>query len=262
MDLTPLYVILGAAAAGFVQGLSGFAFGLVASGIWAWVVAPQLAGPMIVFGSLLGQLLSIGAVRRSFDLRRVLPFVIAGLLGIPIGVVLLKNIDQTIFRLVVGVILLVYSAAMLLLRNARPMKAGGAFADAGIGFVGGIMGGIAGLSGPAPTLWCMLRGWKKDVQRAVYQSFNLAMHAATFAVYTASGLINPSSAWMLALVAPAMVIPSLLGTRLYKRISETTFRRIVLVLLALSGLALIASAAQQLALEGGWAKARQRRAHA
>src|SRR4051794_30926975 len=145
MDLTPLYVVLGAAAAGFVQGLSGFAFGLVASAVWAWVVAPQLAGPMVVFGSLLGQLLSIGAFRRSFELKRVLPFVVAGLAGIPIGVVVLKNIDQTIFRLVDGIILLVYSGATLLLRNVGPVKAGGAFADAGVGFIGGVMGGVAGL---------------------------------------------------------------------------------------------------------------------
>jgi uncharacterized membrane protein YfcA len=245
MDLTPLYVVLGAAAAGFVQGLSGFAFGLVASAVWAWVVAPQLAGPMVVFGSLLGQLLSTGAVKRSFELKRVLPFVIAGLLGVPIGVALLKNIDQTVFRLVVGVILVVYCTAMLLLRNARPVKAGGALADAGVGLVGGIMGGIAGLSGPAPTLWCSLRGWKKDVQRAVYQSFNLAMHTATFAVYVATGVINFGSAWMFALVAPAMVIPALLGTRLYKRISEAAFRRILLILLALSGLALIVASAHR-----------------
>jgi uncharacterized membrane protein YfcA len=246
MDLTPLYVVLGAAAAGFVQGLSGFAFGLVASAVWAWVVAPQLAGPMVVFGSLLGQILSIGALRRSFDLRRVLPFVVAGLLGVPIGVVLLKNLDQTIFRLVVGVILLVSCTAMLLIRNRAPVKGGGRFADAAVGFVGGVMGGVAGLSGPAPTLWCALRGWKKDVQRAVYQSFNLVMHAATFAVYTASGLINGRSAWMLALVAPAMVIPSLLGTRLYNRINETAFRRLVLVLAGMSGLALILAAVEQL----------------
>jgi len=246
MDLTPLYVVLGAAAAGFVQGLSGFAFGLVASAVWAWVVAPQLAGPMVVFGSLLGQILSIGAVGRSFDLRRALPFVAAGLLGVPIGVVLLKNLDQTIFRLVVGVILLVTCTAMLLVRNRGPVKGGGPFADAAVGFLGGVMGGIAGLSGPAPTLWSALRGWKKDVQRAVYQSFNLVIHAATFAVYTASGLINGRSAWMLALVAPAMVIPSLLGTRLSRRISETAVRRIVLALVGLSGLALIVVGVEQL----------------
>jgi len=251
MDLTPLYIVLGAAAGGFVQGLSGFAFGLVASAVWAWVVVPQLAGPMVVFGSLLGQILSIAAVRRAFDLGRVLPFVVAGLLGIPIGVVLLKNLDQTIFRLVVGLILLVYASTMLFFRNLGPVKGGGRLADGAVGFVGGVMGGVAGLSGPAPTLWCMLRGWKRDVQRAVYQSFNLVMHAATLAVYTGSGLITGRAAWMIALVAPAMVIPSLLGVRLYRRISEAMFRRVVLALVGLSGLGLIAAAAQQLG-HGHW----------
>ena len=97
------------------------------------------------------------------------------------------------------------------------------------------MGGLGGLSGPAPTIWSALRGWSKDVQRAVYQSFNLVMHAITLAVYGATGLITARAGWMFLLVAPAMVLPSLLATRLYKRISETAFRRLVLVLLFLSG---------------------------
>jgi uncharacterized protein len=56
-------VALGAATGGFVQGLSGFAFSLVALGIWAWSVDPAAAGPLAVFGSLLGQVLSMGTVR-------------------------------------------------------------------------------------------------------------------------------------------------------------------------------------------------------
>jgi len=71
-------VIVGAVVAGFVQGVSGFAFGLVAMALWAWSVAPELAGPMVVFGSLIGQLLSIGSVRHAFDLRRATPFVFGG----------------------------------------------------------------------------------------------------------------------------------------------------------------------------------------
>ena len=78
MDTVFIPVILGAIAAGFVQGLSGFAFGLVAMAFWAWSVAPQLAGPMVVFGALLGQLLSLTAVRRSLDLRLISPFIIGG----------------------------------------------------------------------------------------------------------------------------------------------------------------------------------------
>ena len=63
MTLT-YYVLLGALVAGFVQGLSGFAFGLVAMAFWVWAVAPQLAGPLVVFGSLIGQLLLLRSFRQ------------------------------------------------------------------------------------------------------------------------------------------------------------------------------------------------------
>ena len=41
MDPILVAVIAGAVVAGFVQGLSGFAFGMVAMAFWAWLVAPQ-----------------------------------------------------------------------------------------------------------------------------------------------------------------------------------------------------------------------------
>jgi hypothetical protein len=61
--LVPL--LAGAALGGFVQGLSGFAFGLVALAVWAWVMEPQVAGPLVVFGSLVGQLLALSSWRRG-----------------------------------------------------------------------------------------------------------------------------------------------------------------------------------------------------
>jgi uncharacterized membrane protein YfcA len=55
----------GAAVAGFVQGLSGFAFGMVAMSIWVWGVEPRVAAVMTVMGGLSGQLLQAFTVRRG-----------------------------------------------------------------------------------------------------------------------------------------------------------------------------------------------------
>ena len=85
MDNTVLSIALGAVVAGFVQGLSGFAFAMVAMSIWAWTLDPQLAVVLAVFGGLTGQLISAISLRRGFDWRRVGPFVGGGLLGLPIG---------------------------------------------------------------------------------------------------------------------------------------------------------------------------------
>jgi uncharacterized membrane protein YfcA len=235
-------VALGAALGGFVQGLSGFAFGLVALGIWAWSVDPTIAGPLVVFGSLLGQLLSLHTVRGGFEPGRVLPFIVGGVIGVPLGVALLRLIDPLGFKLAVGIILLVWCPAMLLLRDLPRVTGGGRWADSIVGWVGGVMGGLGGLTGPAPTLWCALRGWGRDVQRAVFQSFNLAMQAVTMAAYLATGTISLETAWLFAIVAPAMLVPTLIGARLYRRFSDAGFQRLVLLLLTASGALLVVSA--------------------
>ena len=246
MDAALLQVIVGAAVAGFVQGLSGFAFGLVALSIWAWSISPQLAGPMVVFGSLLGQLLSIHSVRAALDLRRLLPFIVGGVIGVPIGAAILPHLNATFFKAGVGALLVIYCPAMLLARELPRIRAGGRLADASAGFVGGVMGGIGGLSGPAPTLWCTMRDWSRDAQRAVIQSFNLAMQAVTLTVYVMDGAITAETGRMFALVAPALVVPCLIGARLYARVSEDQFRRLVLGLLFLSGLGLLAASGSRL----------------
>lgn len=239
-------VALGAALGGFVQGLSGFAFGLVALGVWAWTLDPALAGSLVVFGSLLGQLLSLGTVRHQLEATRIGPFIIGGLLGVPIGVALLRHIDPTGFKLAVGIILLIWCPTMLLARTLPHVTGGGRWADAAAGWIGGIMGGLGGLTGPAPTLWCTLRGWNRDTQRAVFQSFNLVMQAVTMVAYVATGTIDAQAVWMFAIVAPAMLVPTLIGARLYRRFSDAGFRRLILLLLTASGAVLVLSSLRQL----------------
>src|SRR6267143_159100 len=65
-------------------------------------VPPRRAAPMVVFGSLLGQMLAVGSLRRGFKLRRALPFIVGGVLGVPAGAALLPHIDQTVFKAVIG----------------------------------------------------------------------------------------------------------------------------------------------------------------
>lgn len=200
----------------------------------------------MVFGSLVGQLLSLGTVRQGLDPGRLLPFIAGGVIGVPIGVVLLRLIDPFGFKLAVGIILLIWCPTMLLLRDLPRVTDGGRWADAVVGWIGGVMGGLGGLTGPAPTLWCALRGWGRDAQRAVFQSFNLVMQVVTMAAYLATGTISAETAWLFAIVGPAMLVPTLIGARLYRRFSDAGFQRLVLLLLTASGALLVVSAFMRL----------------
>jgi uncharacterized membrane protein YfcA len=116
---------------------------------------------------------------------------------------------------------------------------GGRPADAVIGFAGGILGGLAGLSGPLPILWASLRGWGKDERRGIFQTFNWTVLAAALCVQAAAGLVEGQVIWLALLALPGTILGAWLGARVYRALSDRNFRDVVLGLLFLSGVGLV-----------------------
>ena len=150
---------IGAAIAGLVQGISGFAFAMAAMSIWVWGVDPALAAVMAVFGGWTGQLISAIRVRRGWHLELLWPFLLGSAVGIPIGTRLLPLLDPIRFKLVLGSMLVICCSAMLATSRLPKIEKGGRLADAGVGLLGGVMAPLSGFSGLAPALWCTLRGY-------------------------------------------------------------------------------------------------------
>jgi uncharacterized protein len=229
-----------------VQGLSGFGFSITSMSIWAWTLEPQMAAALAVFGGLCGQLIAAVTVRRGFELARLAPFLLGGLAGLPLGIWLLPRLDVPLFKTVLGAILIIVCPLMLLVERLPRVTHGGRLADGLSGAIGGVMGGLGGFAGVVPTLWCTLRGYPRDAQRSVIQTFNLAMLTVTFGTYVATGIARTAYLPMFAAVLPAMILPSLLGARLYRRMGDRGFRQVVLTLLTASGVALLAAGALSL----------------
>jgi len=234
-----LFVLAGACLGGFVNGLAGFGTGLVALGLWLHVIEPALAAPLVVICSVVAQLQSLFAVRRAMDWRRLWPFVAGGLAGVPLGVVALDQVPAETFRTALGGFLVIYAAGMLLSGRLPVIAWGGRAADAVVGFGGGILGGAAGLSGPLPTLWCGLKGWGKDAQRAVFQTFNLTVLTWALLGHAVHGVLTAEVGRLALICLPGTLIGVWLGMKTYGRVDDRQFRRIVLWLLLLSGGALV-----------------------
>jgi hypothetical protein len=236
-----LVLAVGAAVGGLVQGISGFAFAMVAMAIWVWGVDPKLAAVMAVFGGLTGQIISVLRVRRGFHLHLLWPFVLGSAIGIPVGNQLLALLDPGRFKLVLGAMLVVCCSAMLATARLPKITHGGRPADAVVGLLGGLMAPLSGFSGLAPALWATLRGYTKDEHRAVLQNFNLVVLAATFASAVASGRANATHLPSMAVVAGSLVLPSLYGSKIYIGMSPTAFRNGVLWILTFAGATMILS---------------------
>jgi uncharacterized membrane protein YfcA len=241
MDTAAFILFLGALAGGFVSGLAGFGTGLMALGIWLYVLPPAVAVPLVLICSITAQTSTLPAIWRFIDFKLVWPFLIGGLAGVPLGTMLVAHADPRIFKLSVGVVLLVFPTVLYFNRNPIAFSLGGRAADAMIGFAGGILGGLAGLSGPLPTLWASVRGWGKDQRRGVFQTFNTAVLTAALCLQAGTGFITREVIWSALLALPGTIVGAWLGARTYRALSDSNFRDVVLGLLFLSGIGLVCS---------------------
>ena len=179
------------------------------------------------------------SIWNSIDFSLVWPFVIGGLIGVPLGTRLIEHADPKVFKLTIGIFLLVFPTVLYFQRRQFAITFGGRAADGAIGFAGGILGGLAGLSGPLPILWASIRGWSKDERRGIFQIFNTAVLAASLVMQIATGFVKMEVYWLALLAFPGTIIGAWIGARIYHAVSDRHFGDIVLGLLFLSGLGLV-----------------------
>jgi uncharacterized membrane protein YfcA len=226
-------------AGALVAGLSGFAFGLVVASIWLYILTPLQTASLIIAFGLIVQGYSVWTLRHALDWRRLWPFIAGAAIGVPLGVTLLTWANPQHVKASVGFFLVLYSLYALFRPTMGVIKSAGAASDASVGFLNGILGGMTGLAGILVTLWCGLRGWPKDVQRTVFQPVAVAIFVMSALWLGAKGAITMETIKLFIVGLPALFAGTWVGLKLYGRLNEATFRKVVLVLLLASGAILV-----------------------
>ena len=232
------FLWLGALVGGIAAGGTGFAFGLAASSIWLHYIDPLQSGILVAGCGLLLHLTTIWQQRQHVEPARIWPFVVGGLFGVPIGVHFLAYTDAATLKIVLAVFLIVFGTYAFLAPKLATVTGGGRPADVSIGFLGGVLGGLGGYSGVLPTIWTQLRGWPKEMARAVYQPYVIVMQAVTLAgilwvAFDRAGLN------LLIVILPPLFLGTWIGWKLYGKLDDRRFRQAIAVLLIASGVTLI-----------------------
>jgi uncharacterized protein len=232
--------VIGSFAAAFVTGLAGFAFGLIAAPIWLHALTPTQTTTLIVAYGLLVQGYAVWKLRHTLKASRLIPLILGSAIGVPFGIVLLRWVSPAHLRMAIGVLLVLFSLYNLVRPKLPEVKGGGQAADAGVGFLNGVVGGSTGLAGILIVIWSNMRGWQRDEQRAAFQPTGVATFLITLIALGGVGIITADTVKLFAIGLPALAIGTWLGWMLYGKLDEAAFRKGVLVLLLISGAALVA----------------------
>lgn len=241
MDLTYLLVlIVGAVAGGFVNGLAGFGTALFALGWWLQIMPPKQAVTLVLVMSIVSSIQGVAATRRAINWQRLAWFVLPGLAGIPIGLQLLDLIDPTTLKLVIAGFLILYGGYFVWRRTLPRIRSYWPPVDGALGFIGGVLGAMAGLSGALPTIWVSLLDRSKEENRSVLQTYNLIIQIVSAAMLLAQGTYTPQLGIAMLIVLPVSVAAAHLGLKLFARLADGQFRRLLVLLTLAAGLILIA----------------------
>ncbi|APX13220.1 sulfite exporter TauE/SafE family protein [Tateyamaria omphalii] len=240
-----LLLIMGAAAGGFINGLSGTGTALFALGFYLVVLPPTTSVAIVAFMSVLVGLQGMWIVRASIFARRdrLLRFILPGLYGVPLGLILLDVVDSGTLRVGIAVFLIVYGgyfgfrAALPSFSRRTPVI------DGAVGFLGGVFGGAAGVSGALPSMWLSIRPWTKSETRAVLQPFNMTMLTTTVTLLFLRGAYDQTALKALAVTIPCGLLAAQVGIAVFRRLSDTGFRRLLILLTLAMGVGILLSEA-------------------
>ena len=236
---------LGAIAGGFINGLAGTGTALFALGFYLVVLDPVRAVAIVAFMSVLAGLQGLWIVRAEIldQPRRLLRFLVPGLVGVPLGLMLLEVIDAGTLRIAIATLLIAYGGYFGF-RTALPsFSRDTPWVDALIGFTGGVLGGAASVSGAIPAMWLSIRPWTKSATRSVLQPYNVAILSTTVTLLAMKGAYDSTALMALLITVPCGLIAAQVGIAVFRRLSDTGFRRLLILLTLLMGAGIMISEA-------------------
>jgi uncharacterized protein len=150
----------------------------------------------------------------------------------------LRWVPPGYLRTAIGGVLILFSPYNLIRPTLPRMKKAGRLGDASAGFLNALVGGSTGLAGIVTVIWSSLRGWQKDEQRAAFQPTGVATFLMTLIGFGGVGGITLDVIKLFAVGLPILAVGMWVGWTVYGKLDEVRFRKGVLVLLLMSGVAL------------------------
>lgn len=223
--------------ASVLRGLTGFGFALFAVPLLSFVLPMNILVPSMSLFNILASIYLLIKIRVKLKARYFLPMFIASLAGIPIGVYALQHFNEEVLRLLVGIVIVVFSMLLIFGNDKEPRFKSKPVVFAG--FLSGILGSSISISGPPVALAMNRKKYSKDLFRANFTVFGLLSSLLISVVYLVKGILVVASVKFTAFFFPVLLLGSSLGNRWARNIKQEKFSKVVIVLNIVTGLTVV-----------------------
>lgn len=226
------FILLGASC---VQGITGFGVSLVAFPLLALLMPPTQAVPLLVAVSLIICLMIALGSKEAAKFSQIRILLLAGVISTPFGALLLKVISPAALSIFAGILI---STTSLFLLTGKKIHLGSRRtpAELFIGALSGLLNGSLSMSGPPIIIFMANDGNGKNSIRGNFSLYSFILNIITMASMIWNGLFGFSSIGNFAAAAPAVILGTLAGSAISKKLNERIFRYIILVFLAAMGI--------------------------
>jgi uncharacterized membrane protein YfcA len=244
MELNQVAVIVVLFFATLVASTFGFGVGLIAIPIIASFTDIRIATPLAAMTALTAIVLILLKQWHEINFQSVWRLIVASCIGTPFGLFFLKSMQGNLSKLILAVIIMVFSVYYLLSPGIIRLKT-----DRGAWFFGamaGILGGAYALPAPPVMIYALFRQWPPSSMRTTMLGFFLPNALIIAVGHWAGGLWTPSVLVLYGLSLPFILVGVFLGNHLNRTIPKEKFTKAIYFLLFLCGLILFAQQYQTL----------------
>ena len=236
LELAFALLIVGVAA--LVFGTVSFGMGVVGTPPLLLLIDPKTAIVVINTHTALVSGLVLFTTRRHLDLAKSKGLIVGGLVGTPLGVLLLNVSEPAALRVVIGGVIIVLGLVSLREINL-PFAT---FPGSGLFF--GIITCLAvtaiSIGGVIAAIYAIAQKWPAQTVRASLACVFVLSGITQVALYAVSGLYTAGTAVTVGLTLPAILVGFGLAALLVNRLNEKVFRYVVVVLVIFGGSVLLA----------------------
>lgn len=223
-----------------IRSAFGFGEALIAVPLLAFFVPLSEATPLAVLVSITVAALVVAQDWRDIHVRSAAGLLAASVLGIPVGLLILKSSHPHVVTAALGLLIFCFALYSLagrgqwhLAREHRPLLLAS-------GFAAGVLGGAFGMNGPPLVIYGALRRWTPQHFRATLQAYFLPASALSMIGFWTTGLWTRTVTREYLYCLPVVLPATLIGRVVNRRLSAGAYLKYVYAGLALIGILLFA----------------------